>query len=73
MAVIASPQTQRVAPPYLEKQMIKLELTLEEVNGVLNALGKMPYEMSFALIEKIKQQGIPQVQTNGTPVVEEDK
>jgi hypothetical protein len=41
--------------------MIKLELTVDEVNNVLNALGKVPYELSFALIEKIKAQAIPQV------------
>jgi hypothetical protein len=42
--------------------MIKLELTLEEVNGVLGSLGKMPYELAYPLIDKIKQQALPQVQ-----------
>ena len=41
--------------------MIKLELTVDETNGVLAALGKVPYELSYALIEKIKAQATPQV------------
>ena len=41
---------------------IKLDLTIEEVNGVLMALGKAPYEMAQPIIDKIKQQAIPQVQ-----------
>ena len=35
--------------------MIKLELTIEEVNGVLTGLSKLPYEFSAPLIEKLKQ------------------
>jgi hypothetical protein len=42
---------------------IKLDLTIEEVNGVLMALGKAPYEMAQPIIDKIKQQAIPQVQS----------
>jgi hypothetical protein len=41
---------------------IKLDLTIEEVNGILVALGKAPYEMAQPIIDKIKLQGIPQVQ-----------
>ena len=41
--------------------MIKLELTLDEVNGVLPALGNMPYAQVVALVENIKNQAIPQV------------
>jgi hypothetical protein len=41
---------------------IKLDLTIEEVNGVLASLGKAPYELSQPIIDKIKQQAIPQVQ-----------
>ena len=41
--------------------MIKLELTVEEVNGILQALGNAPYAQVVALVEKIKQQAIPQV------------
>lgn len=42
--------------------MIKLELTVEEVNGILQALGNMPYTQVVNLVEKIKTQGIPQVE-----------
>jgi len=41
--------------------MIKLELTVDEVNGILAALGKIPYELSYSLIEKVKAQAIPQI------------
>jgi hypothetical protein len=41
--------------------MIKLELTVEEVNGVLQSLGNMPYAQVVALVENIKAQAIPQV------------
>ena len=41
--------------------MIKLELTVEECNSILRVLGKHPFEEVVALINKIKQQGEPQV------------
>jgi len=41
--------------------MIKLELTVEETNMILRTLGKHPFEDVVALINKIKQQGEPQV------------
>ena len=41
--------------------MIKLELTIDETNLVLQALGNAPYAQVVALVEKIKQQAIPQV------------
>jgi len=48
--------------------MIKLELSIEEVNGILMALGKAPYEMAQPLVDKIKQQAVPQVQPQAVPV-----
>ena len=48
--------------------MIKLELSIEEVNGILAALGKTPYEFSQPIIDKIKQQAVPQVQEQPAPV-----
>lgn len=42
--------------------MIKLELEIAEVNGILTALGQMPYIQVQALIAKIQQQAAPQVQ-----------
>jgi len=41
--------------------MIKLELTIDEVNMVLRTLGKHPFEEVVALVGKIKTQGDPQV------------
>jgi hypothetical protein len=42
--------------------MIKLELEIAEVNGILNALGQMPFVQVQALIMKIQAQAAPQVQ-----------
>jgi len=42
--------------------MIKLELTVEEVNVILRTLGKHPFEEVVTLIQKIKSQGDPQVE-----------
>ena len=42
--------------------MIKLELEVNEVNGVLNALGQMPFVQVQALIGKIQGQAAPQVE-----------
>lgn len=40
--------------------LIKLELTIEEVNNILRSLGKHPFEEISALILKIQAQGNPQ-------------
>ena len=40
---------------------IKLELTIDETNVILRTLGKHPFEEVVALINKIKEQGEPQV------------
>jgi len=45
----------------MELEMIKLELTIDEVNMVLRTLGKHPFEEVVALVGKIKSQGDPQV------------
>ena len=52
--------------------MIKLDLEIAEVNGVLNALGQMPFVQVQALIAKIQSQAAPQVQTEapGAPKAE---
>ena len=42
--------------------MIKLELSIEEVNIILRTLGKHPFEEVVALINNIKSQGDPQVE-----------
>lgn len=42
--------------------MIKLELSVEEVQIALVGLSKLPYEAVAVLIDKIKNQAQPQVQ-----------
>ena len=42
--------------------MIKLELEIAEGNGILNALGQMPFVQVQALIAKIQGQAAPQVE-----------
>ena len=41
--------------------MIKLELTIDEVNTILRVLGKHPFDEVVAMISKIKAQGDAQV------------
>ena len=52
---------------------IRLTLTLEEVNSILNALGTQPYAQVQPLIAKIQTQGSTQLQAaqNGQQVDEE--
>ena len=40
---------------------IRLELTVDEVNGVLAALGTQRFDQVATLIDKIREQAIPQV------------
>lgn len=37
--------------------VLKLELTLDEVNNVLAILAEQPYKLAAPLIQKIRQQG----------------
>ena len=41
--------------------MIKLELSIDECNMILRVLGKHPFEEVVSVVNKIKQQGEPQV------------
>ena len=43
--------------------MITLTFSVEEVNSILSALSKFPYEQVKGLIDKIQEQATPQVQT----------
>ena len=45
----------------MNESIIKLELSIDEVNMVLRVLGKHPFEEVVTLVTKIKQQGDPQV------------
>ena len=40
---------------------INLDLTLEEVNIILNALGELPAKVSMPVIQKVQEQAQPQV------------
>ena len=42
---------------------MKLELTINDVNVILQALGNAPYAQVFELVEKIRTQAQAQVQT----------
>ena len=46
----------------MENKEITLTLTVDEINGVLGALGKGPYEVVESLIAKIRQQALPQAE-----------
>lgn len=50
-----------------QDQNVSLELTIEEINTTLNALGNLPYIQVFGLIQKIQQQAGQQVQQLGVP------
>jgi hypothetical protein len=41
---------------------LHLELDLNELNLVMGGLGKLPYEQSFQVVDKIRQQVAPQIQ-----------
>lgn len=47
--------------------MIKLEVTVEEANLILTALGRLPYEAVSTLIPKLQQQGQEQLQKDDKP------
>ena len=42
--------------------MINLNLTVQEINLILQALGQAPYAQVAELFEKIKVQAVPQVE-----------
>jgi len=42
---------------------MKIDLTINEVNTILQALGNAPYAQVFELIEKIRTQAQAQVQS----------
>jgi hypothetical protein len=46
-------------------QTINLQLSLEEANLVLEALGSLPFSRVYALIAKIQEQARQQLQEDG--------
>jgi hypothetical protein len=51
---------------------IKLDLTLEEVNVVLNALGELAAKVSMPVIQKVQEQATPQVTPEPIPAEEKN-
>jgi hypothetical protein len=47
---------------------VKLELTINEINIIMQALGNMPYAQVFELVQKIREQAQPQI----TPLASEE-
>ena len=45
----------------MENLVLELKLTVRQVNLVLQALGKQPFENVFETVKAIKEQGDPQV------------
>lgn len=49
---------------------MKFEFTVEQVNLILHALSKLPYEMSASMFDEVRRQAEPQVpKANAAPVV----
>ena len=44
---------------------IKLELTIDEINVILEALGQMPFQQVYNIIHKIHQQANSQLGQDG--------
>jgi hypothetical protein len=40
---------------------MNFEFTIEQINTIMAALGRMPYEQVFQLVETIRQQAAPQL------------
>ena len=53
--------------------MIKLDVTVEEINVVLGALSKLPYEVSVELIQKLTKQAQGQLDNANQELPEEDE
>lgn len=45
----------------MENEVLRLELTVGEINAILRSLGKHPFDEISALIGKIKSQGEAQL------------
>lgn len=49
----------------MDEVTIKFELTFDEANAVMFALGKLPYDQIAGLVEKLRQQAAPQLPAQG--------
>jgi hypothetical protein len=52
---------------YMDNKEIELKLTVAETNGILQALGQMPFVQVVNLIQKIQQQASPQIKPDEKP------
>ena len=52
----------------MDEVVIKFELTFDEANAVMFALGKLPYDQVAGLVEKLRHQAAPQLPAQGAPV-----
>jgi hypothetical protein len=48
------------------KTPITLQLTMEEMTTVMQALGQVPYATVFQLVQKIQDQVVPQIEAKDT-------
>lgn len=48
-------------------ETVNLSLNVNQLNVILGALGKAPYEAVFGLVEDINKQVIPQLQAQRQP------
>jgi hypothetical protein len=55
----------------MANESIKLDLSLDEINMILNGLGELPAKASMGVIQKIQQQASPQVQPEPVETPEE--
>jgi hypothetical protein len=53
-----------------ELKNIQLEVSLNELNSILESLGHLPYVQVFNLIESLRQQAISQVKAQQVPAAE---
>lgn len=51
---------------------VTIELTLDEVNVVLAGLGELPAKASLAVIDRVRSQVLPQVQSQQAPAAMPD-
>lgn len=52
----------------MEEKTLQLELTIEEVNHILDALGNQPFKSVFQLINKIQNQAAKQLNGQDNPL-----
>ena len=57
----------KLAVVVVQELNMKFDFTVEEMNGILAILAKQPFEQVTAIIEKIRQQALAQMQ----PVTQE--